>query len=203
MGRARYLGTKSVGALNVGGAPVAADAFTLGDRTYTFQVAAANNLEITIGGTNADTANNIIAAVNANAPSVGILAEIDPVTNTCVRFSADTPGTAGDIALTEAVTDAGFTVSAATLTDGQNADFLTLDKGIYVVTALDVAVTSVVIKTSLAAPTLMSYNVFSATGLFKGTLSNLITISGSDIRHDFTGATDVVAGDLIHWVVVA
>lgn len=200
MGRTRYIGTKAIGALDVSGTPEADNNLVLGDRTYLFKASASNNLEITIDADPVVQAANIRDAINANPPSEGILAEIDPVETSCVRLSADTPGTNGNIALSS--NDGALTVSGANLTDGQNADFLTFDKGIYAVTALDVSVASVVIKTALSSPTIMSYQVFDANGVFKGTLTNQITISGSDLRHDFAGATDVVAGDQIHWVVV-
>jgi hypothetical protein len=201
MGRFRFIGSKAQGAMTVGGAPIADDSITVGDKVYVFQVAAANNLEITIGGSDAATATNIVNAINANPPSASVDARVDSVDDTTVRLVADDVGSQGNITLAEAVTDAGFTVSGAALTGGENANFQTLDAGTYTVTTLDVTAESVEIDTAVSSPIILSYSVFSATGLFKGTLSNLITVSGSRILHDFTGATDVVAGDVIHWMV--
>ncbi|HKS17041.1 MAG TPA: hypothetical protein VJU16_06995, partial [Planctomycetota bacterium] len=79
----------------------------------------------------------------------------------------------------------------------------TLGCGRYTVTALDVLATNVVIETSLPAAVpaeVALLYIRSNTGLFKGTLTGLITQNGTQIRHDFAGATDLVAGDTIDWI---
>ena len=205
MSRLKYFGRPAQGAIRFGtNTLVNGDTITIGGRVYEFRTsgsATPPNVQVNVGGSAALTAVALRDAINANKPTIGVTATIDPVDTAVVRLKADVAGAAGNLALAEAVADAGIIVSGANLTQGQNGSARNYHFGTYVVTALDVLATNVVIETGLpAAVEFAQLHIKSATGLFKGTLTGLITKSGAQIRHDFAGATDLVAGDLIEWV---
>lgn len=203
MGRIRYLGNVAQGSIHLANNTIVdGDYFTIGSKVYEFDdnaAVTAGRVLITIGGSAAATVTAMVAAINANKPSVPVTASVDPVSTSCCRLKADNRGSAGNIALTENVADAGFTVSGATLVGGENGGTQTEARGEYTVTAIDVLATSVVIETGLVSPRFPKLYTRKADGTFFETSTGVISISGSQIRHDFTGATDLEAGDKISW----
>jgi hypothetical protein len=111
-------GDYAVGSYVVGGQPAAADVITINGVVLTFRVAPTLADEIEIGATATITAANIAARINEEVERFGVSATS---AGTTVSLVAEDIGTAGNaITITETVTDAGFTVSGATLT-GANA----------------------------------------------------------------------------------
>lgn len=200
MGRVRFFGVPAQGAVYFSGQPSDGDYVTIGSKTYEFDdnaAVTAGRVAVTIGGSTALTAAALLAAINANKPTVPVTASADPVSNVTVRIKADSRGAAGNIALVKS--GANITVSAATLLNGENAGTQTVVRGEYAVTALDVLATSVVIETGLTSPRFVQLYTKKADGTFFETSTGVISVSGSQIRHDFTGATDLEAGDTLVW----
>ncbi|MFG1332028.1 hypothetical protein V5F41_12350 [Xanthobacter autotrophicus] len=116
----------ATGALTFSGVGTAADTVTIGARVYTLAAAAGAANTVKIGATAAETAANLIAAINAAAGAgvtygAGTLAHADVLaranSDTVVGIVAKVPGTAGNaIATTEAGTGTAF--GAATLAGG-------------------------------------------------------------------------------------
>jgi hypothetical protein len=203
MGRMRYKGNPAQGAIRFGSNTIVDEEYvSIGGKIYEFDDDAAvtsPHVLVTIGGSAAATAANLIAAINANKPSPGVTASADPVEAETVRLVADKVGTAGNLALVEAVSDAGITVSGANMTGGENGGSQKVARGEYVVTALDVLAANVVIETGLASPRFIKLYTRKADGTFFETSTGVVTISGSQIRHDFAGGTDLEAGDTLSW----
>lgn len=203
MGRVRYLGSVAQGAFHLANNTIVdGETFSIGGKTYEFDDDASvsgTNVLVTIGGSAALTAAAMIAAINANKPTPGVTASADPVDSATVRLKADDRGAAGNLALAETVSDAGFTKSGATMTGGENGGTQTPSRGEYVVTAIDVLAGSVVIETGLQTPRFPHLYIRKADGTYAENLTGVVSISGSQIRHDFAGATDLEAGDIIEW----
>lgn len=205
MGIWKAAGRRGAGTIDVGGQPVATETLTVGDKTYTYQVAAATNLEITIGGSAAATATNTAAAINANPPSVGVEAKIDTTRNTLIRVWGDRVGTAGNITITEVVADAAFVTTSAV--GGENRDTQTVDIGEYTVLAIEATGGNVEIPVGVSTPRLISCQLWSSAGLFREDLTDQVTVVNASgtvpafLRLDGTGAINPVGGDIIRYIV--
>lgn len=205
MARARYKGAKAQGAIHLANNTILdGETITIGNKVYEFDNNAsvtAGRVAVTIGGTVADTATNLIAAINANKPSKPVTAVIDPknASGQKINLFADQVGAAGNIALAETVADAGCTLSGATLTGGENAGEQTVARGQYAVVAMDVTADNIMIETGLTSPRYVQVEVRSAAGVPKAHTAE-VTISGSKIRLNFAGATDPAATDIVSWV---
>lgn len=202
MGRQKYEGVKAQGAIRFGSnVLVNGELFTVGGKNYEFRTsgsAGAGNIQVNVGGTAALTAAALIAAINANKPTVPVTAYIDPIENVTVRLEADFPGTNGNLAMSETVVDAGITISGANMTNGEDAGNQVEARNEYVVTALDVAAGCCMISTGLQTPRFMQLEVRTATGLQKA-ITSLCTFDGTRIKVDSDGATNPAAGDKIVW----
>lgn len=202
MSRVRYFGNPAQGSIKFGSNTIIdGETITIGNKVYELRAAApagGGHILVVVGGTAALTAAALIVAINANKPSVPVTAVIDPVSNVTVRLVADVAGDAGNIILQETVVDAGIVVSGATLVGGENAATQTIARGKYAVTQNDVDATNIVIETGLVSPRFATVESYGATGA-KKTSTGLVTVSGTKILHDFTGATDHVAGDVLVW----
>jgi len=202
MSRVRYFGNPAQGSISFGSNTIVdGEIITIGDKIYELRAAgsaSAGHVLVGVGGTATLTAAALVAAINANKPTVPVTASVDPITATVVRLVADAPGAAGNIALLEGVADAGVVVSGATLVGGENAGTQTVARGKYTVTANDVTATSIVIETGLVSPRFATIETYSSTGA-KKTSTGLLTISGSKLLVDFTGSTDHAATDVIVW----
>lgn len=203
MGRVRTYGGKSRGAIYFGGAqPTDGDTVTIGDKTFEFDDDAAvteGNVSVTIGGNLAASVAALLAAIIANPPSPGIVAAMDFVATTlCIRLTASNPGANGNVALSASMTDVLNIVSGAALTGGENPGDATISRGEYVVTALDVLTASVVIPTGLVSPRFVQMERYRGGELLEA-VTGLKTVNGGDLRHDFAGATDLQAADVISW----
>lgn len=204
MARVRNKGNKAQGSIHLANNTIVdGDYLTIGSKVYEFDDDAAvtsGRVLVTIGGSAAATAANLIAAINANKPSRPVTAAIDPtnVSGQKVNLIADRVGAAGNIALTENVANAGLTVSGATLLGGENASEQDVARGQYVVTAADILADGIVIETGLTSPRFPITELRTTAGLIKAA-TYLLTISGSKLIFTFAGATDPIAGDVLRW----
>ncbi len=205
MGRVRNFGNKAQGMLYFGGAnpTVDDDAVTIGVSVFRIVTAegdeGAGEIPVVKGVAVANTVAALLAAINANPPAPGIVASADPVATTLgIRLIAENPGENGNVDLVVEMTDVLNIGSDDTLVGGVNPGNRTLHSGEYVVTDADVAAASVVIETGLAAPINVQAEVRRSGDLVEA-LTNLQTVSGSKIKYDATGGTDLAAGDKISW----
>jgi hypothetical protein len=201
MGRQKFEGVKAMGAVRLAVNPADTETVTIGNKVYEFDnnaAVTAGRVSVTIGGSAAATAANLITAINANKPTPGVTAYADPIDNLTVRLEADAVGSDGNMALAETMAGAGNEVSAANMTGGENAVNQVEARGEHVVTALDVAAGCIMISTGLSTPRFRQIDCWSSTGLQKA-LTSLCTFDGSRIKIDFDGATNPVAGDLVSW----
>lgn len=204
MGRFRFSGNRAVGAFRSGdfASLVNGDYIIIGSKKYEFRTsgsATAGNVQVNVGASDALTITAFMAAVNANKPTVPVTAVVDPIDPKVARITADSRGAAGNIVFTASLTGAANVISGSGLLQyGESAAEQVLHRGSYVVTAIDVSATSIVIETGLTSPVHATIESYTSTGA-KKTSTALKTISGTKILVDFTGATDHVAGDVIEW----
>ena len=204
MGRVRTYGRKATGAIRIGGDnPTDGDTVTIGATIFEFDdddAVTEGNVLVAIGAGASDSVAALLAAILANPPAPGIVAAADPVEPTkTLRLQASNPGAEGNVALACSMTDvADNIVSGAALTNGENAGDATIAFGEYVVTALDVLAASVVIPTGLVSARFVQLERYRSGELLEA-VTGLKTVSAGDIRHDFAGATDLAAGDVLSW----
>jgi len=205
MGRVRHFGTRSQGAIRIGGAnPADTETITIGNKVFEWDnnaAVTAGRVLVTIGGSVAASITNLIAAINANKPTPGVTAFADPIDALVVRLEADAPGPLGNHALAETMGDAANIVSAAAMTGGENGGTQSIHRGEYTVTAMDVTAGSVLISTGLTSPRFLQVDVFDSNGVQKGALTTRWSINGTRILGDADGATNMVAGDRVEWQV--
>ena len=203
MGRVRFFGIKAIGSIHfASNVLVDGETITIGDRIYEFDDNAsvtAPNILVTIGGSAAATVTNLIAAINANKPTVPVTATVDPVSAVTIRIVGDAQGANGNLALAETVVDAGITLSGALMTDGENAGSQTVHRGLYIVTANDVLAANIVIPSGLTTPRFVEADLRDTNGVFREDITGQLTVVSGEIHHGFEGATDLVAGDQIIW----
>jgi hypothetical protein len=212
MGRFEYEGGVSVGAVRIGDHANLnlGEVIVLGDKTFEWDDGGgvgAGNIAVIKGGNAAADITALKAAIDAAAIggfSAGTLVEtiIDSVDSATLRILGKEPGDRGNLAFTTTMADADNKIAATAnkLSHGENAANKKFQSGAYIVTALDVAAGSILIPTGLTAPTRRQIDCWSATGLQKS-LTTLFTLVGKNIKGDFDGATDPVAGDEIDWSV--
>lgn len=204
MGRTRFLGQKAQGAIRVGDFAnlVDGELIVIGDMRYEWDDNASvsgTSVTVTIGASDAASIVNLMAAINANPPSVPVEAVVDPKDAKTARLYANGRGAAGNLVFTTTMTDGDNVISGAGLLQyGENGGNQIIHRGSYVVTAIDVSSANIMIETGLATPRFFQVDALSSTGLQKS-LTTLWTITGSRLRGDFDGATDPVAGDVINW----
>jgi hypothetical protein len=111
-------GDYATGTITVGGQPADGETTSINGSAIAFVDADPAAGECLIGADTTETATNLRAVINADPDTYGVTAS---GSGTTVTLTANTIGTAGNaITLAEAVTDADFTVSGATLS-GANA----------------------------------------------------------------------------------
>ena len=205
MGRVRSFGVPAQGAIRLhGDNPADGDTVTIGDKTFEFDdddAVTEGNILVTIAGSTALSTAALLAAILANPPSPGITAAMDPVdTAKVIRLRANAPGAAGNVALSCSMTDVADTiVSGASLLGGENPGDVTMARGEYTVTALDVAAASVEIPTGLASPRFVQTERYRAGELLEA-VTGVRSVNAGQIRHDFAGATDLAENDVIVWL---
>lgn len=207
MGQVRYLGRKATGAIRFGSNTIVdGEIITVGDKVYELRAAgsaAAGHVLVAVGGTAALTAAALIAAINANKPTVPVTATVDPVENVTIRLAADAPGAQGNITLLEGVADAGVTVSAATLLGGDYGGKQFVESSVYVVTVLDVAALNIMIPLEVSNPRNLIVQYRKSTGEEHLSITDkAVLLSSPNFLKVFqAGATHLAAGDEIHYQV--
>lgn len=202
MGKQRFLGLKAQGFAFFGGTTfVDGEVCVIGNKTYEFDddaaVEAGNVLVDISSGTAALIAAAFLAAVNANKPTPGVTAVIDPKSNVMVHLIADARGVGGNMAVTEDVADAASLV-VGSLAGGESGGTQTEARGSHTVVASEVTADNIMIETGLTSPRFVDVEIRTAAGVPKAHTAE-ITVSGSKIRINFAGATDPAATDVIFW----
>lgn len=203
MGKERFLGQKAQGLIRIGGTTILdGETATIGGKVYEFDTpdgVAAGHVAVSIAsGTAAGIAAALIAAINANKPTPGITAVVDPLDTAKIRLIADARGTAGNMAISDTVAD-GPSLTHHDLINGEAGGTQTEARGDYTVLADDLAGTkSVVVDTGLTSPRFVLAQVRRAGVLvaFDGAL----TISGSKLCWADAGSVHLAAGDVITWL---
>lgn len=200
-GRLKFKGAKACGAIHLSGQPADEEIVTIGDKVFEFDDDAAitaGRVSVTIGGSAALTAAALLAAINANKPTIPVTASADPVdaSGSCIRLVADRVGANGNMVLTEAASN--LTVSGATLLGGENAAIQTPARGAYTLTAIDILADNVMIETGLTSPRFAKVVCRTSAGLRKE-ITALVTVSGTKIQVAFAGATDPISTDVLTW----
>lgn len=206
MSRWKFFGLKSVGAIRVGDFANLLDGevIVIGDKTYEWDnnaAVTAGHVLVTIGASDAACIVNLMAAINANKPSIPVSAVVDPKDAKTARIYADNRGAAGNIDFTTDMADAGNVIAAVDdlLANGENGGNQIRHRGVYVVTAIDILADNLMIETGLPnSIDWFSAEVRTTAGVPKAHTMEL-TASGTKIRGNFAGATDPVEGDVITW----
>lgn len=210
MGQVRYLGRKAVGTVRIGDVTKLASGQlqVLGDKTFEWRTsgsAAAGHVGVVVGVDEATCATNLAAAINANKPTQGCTAVVDPVDNKVVRIAADAPGSAGNLALTNTVGDASYVNGAATLLGGDNGGKQFVEEGVYVVQAVDVTATNIMIPLEVTNPRNLVCQYRKSTGEEHLSITDkavISTVGGVTFLKIFqAGATHLGSGDEVHYQV--
>ena len=190
------------------------ETITIGDQTYEADddasVVAGNIAVDATGAPDSDTmADRLVAAINANKPTVPVTAKknpaaLDTATTSGVRIEADNPGAAGNIGFTHTMVTGTSTIASVAdkLVGGENPGTQTFHRGSYVVHAADILLGGVLLPTGLQTIKAGQFEVQvrSATGLLKGGLTDLVTIvDNNKLQVDIDPAVSIVAGDRITW----
>ena len=211
MGRVRDAGNKSYGAVRIADFANLLDGelITLGDPLEGGKVfewdsnaaVGAGNILVTIGASDAACINNLRDAINAELDQY-LLAYVDPVDTKTLRIEGVEPGGLGNLVFTTTMLDANNIIAAVSgaLADGGADENRARASGVYIVTALDVLATSLMIPTPFAAPALGNLRVVSSADVPKY-ITSKPTISGTRIKITDNGATVLAAGDKVTWEV--
>jgi len=207
MGELVFPGNKSYGSIRIGAyaSLVNGDTITIGNKVYEFRTsgsAAAGHVQVNVGGSGAATAIALQAAIAANQPSVPIDSYVDAVDALVVRLEAHDAGTAGNIAFSASMTGGTNIIDQTSgfLLGGENGKLTHLDSGRYTVQPLDVTAACIMIPTKLAAPKILSIQVFDATGVLKVCTGTFVP-SSNRLKYVPAGGTNPAATDVICWSV--
>lgn len=209
MGRIRFFGNKSKGSVRIAdfASLLDTEVIVIGNKTFEWDdnaAVTAGNVLVTIGASDAISITNLRDAINANKPTPPVDAVVDPKDTKVLRIEATNRGAAGNMAFTTDMADADNIIAAVAdkLDGGENGGQQTLHRDVYTVTALDVLADNIMIPTGIPnTPRFRQVEFLSAAGLQRNTVTALVTLVGKDLRIDFAGAVDLVAGDLVVWQV--
>ncbi len=206
MGETVFPGSKSKGSIRIGAyaSLVNGDTITIGDVTYEFRTSGSadpGNIQVDVAGSGALTVAALVAAIVANPPTPLIDPYVDSVDSLVCRLEAHDEGSLGNVAFEADLTGATNIIdqTSGLMLNGANGSLKHLESGRYIVTALDLTATCIMIPTTLTTPKIVSIQVFSATGLLKGNLTTLWTVSSTRIKGVITGGTDPIATDIVAW----
>jgi len=203
MGKQRFLGLKAQGYVHFGGDTfVDGETIVVGNKTYELNdtegdVVPGNVWVDRSTSTAVAIAPLFLAAVNANKPTPGVTAVVDPKSAVTIRLYADARGAAGNMDVSDTVADAPSCV-VGDLISGEAGGTQTEARGEYVVTAVDILADNIIIETGLTSPRFTQIEIRTTAGVIKAATVEK-TITGSKIRLNLAGATDPVAGDVIEW----
>lgn len=195
-----FPGENAVGVIDFNGVFEAASTITVGGTVYTeADTADAPNGVFTNGASAANSATSFAAAVNddTRAASVGITAVVSDAGDSVVLF-ADQPGTAGNYAVT---TTSAANATVEDMKSGRDPARKRIMGGNYTVTDQDVLADEINIGLPFA-PSGFVVNLRTSTGLADAsTFLATLETTPNRLLLNFAGATDPVAGDIVHYVV--
>jgi len=206
MGTIEYRGSKGYGAVRIGDFANLADGeiITIGNKVYEWDnnaaVTAGRKL-VTIGGSDAACATNLAAAINAEPPTLyPVVAYVDPVDTKTVRIETTKQADAGLMTFTTTMADGDNIIAAVAnkLAGAESQRLQVLDEGEYVVTALDLLATNIMIPTSHSTPRKVTFLCYDTNGMQR-VLSWRGSVSNGRIKISTNGATPPIAGDRILW----
>ncbi len=207
MGETVFPGNKSYGAIRIGAyaSLVNGDIVTIGTKVYEFRTSgspSAGHVAVAVGADGPGTASNLQAAIAANPNVPKIDAYIDAVDTKVVRLEGDDSGILGNVVFSASMTGATNIIDQTSgfLLGGEAGNLRHEDAGRYTVTALDIAAGSIMIPTKIAAPRIMSIQVYSSAGLRKYE-TTLWTTSSNHLLGTISGGTNPIATDIVCWSV--
>ncbi len=217
MGRNRFLGLKSFGAIFISETATLADfldpeTVTIGNVTYEADDDASvlpGNIAVdATGAPDSDTmADRLVAAINANKPTVPVTAKknpavLDDAVTSGVRVEADNPGANGNIGFTETFATGSSKISGVGfLENGENPGTQTYHRGKVKVSQADLDLGGLVFPTGLQTvkPDQFEVQVRSSTGLIKLITDLASIIDSNKIQIKIDGATPILLDDIVVW----
>lgn len=194
-----FPGQNAGGVVDFGGAAEAASTVTIDGTVYTeADTEDFENGKFTNGASAADSATSFAGAVNGDTRegNPDVTAFVSDAGDSVV-IVANKAGTEGNLALT---TDSSTNVTVEDLHDGKGSARKKIIAGNYTVTDQDVLADEVNIGLPFA-PSGFLVNVRTSTGLIDAvTVLATIETSPNRLLINFAGATDPVAGDIVHFV---
>ncbi len=221
MGRIVFKGNKGHGSVRIGeyGTLIDGDYVQLGNKKYEF-----NDTEgdVTAGRvwvhrqTDAATCiTNLVAAILAEPPtsaddgSAPCKAYVDTKSAIVCRIEATARGRKGNVDLIGSFADSDNTVAAEDdkLAGAEEGSEQNYQRGVYTVTAHDVAADNLEFPCGLTSPSMLMAQVYSAAGVLKACTAEFTFIDGlgdgqARVRGNFAGATDPAATDEVRWFAV-
>ena len=209
MGRQRFFGNKGHGVIFISEAIGVADVvdgevIVIGTKTYEFDDDAsvgAGNILVDMSGApdGATVEATLVAAINANKPSVPVTAVAhpgNPAVSGCVLISADARAGAGNMVFTTTMATGTSAISGAGLLEfGEDGGSQVESRVEWVVSPEDVLATMIAIETGMNSPRFADATVRTAAGVVKA-WDGALTVVGSQIRLAIGAvawaATDVV-----------
>ena len=194
-----YPGQNAVGVVDFNGVAEAASTITIGGKVYTeADTADAENGVFTNGASTADSATSFAAAVNGDvrkdAPKVTAVLSDE---GSSVILVADESGSDGNLSVE---TDSAANVTVENMHDGKDEGRKKIVVGNYTVTAQDVLADEINIGLPVAASGFV-VNLRTSTGLTDAATFLATAETGPNrLLLNFGGATDPVAGDIVHYV---
>jgi hypothetical protein len=201
MGRTRFFGGKAlVTSVRIGAfaSLVNTDTITIGSKIYEWGAGTTGRVQVVIGGSGALCITALIAAINANKPSVPCTAVVDATDTSVCHVIADARGSAGNLVCASTMTGATNIISHTLGVGGENGGNQILHRGSYALVALDVTTTAFRVPTGLASPAHFMFQVRRAGVLIA--VTDAVTVVGGDLVYTFAGATHAQAADVFAWM---
>ena len=212
MGRQRYFGNRAQGVIFISETASVADVvdgeiITIGNKVFEFDddaVVSGSNVLVDMSGspTAAAVRATLIAAINANKPSIPVSAVVgfaEPALTGCIIIQADAEGDAGHIVFTTTmITGTSAIDGLGLLQGGENGSSQKEWRACRIVEDEDVLVAGLQFDTGLDSPRFATAVVRDANGVeiaWDGELTRV----GREVRMDNGGSVDWAAG---HEVVV-
>lgn len=194
-----FPGQNAVGVVDFGGAAEAGSTVTIGGAVYTeADTADSENGIFTNGASAADSATSFAAAVNDDTRegNPDITAFVSDAGDSVVLI-ANKAGTAGNLTLS---TDSATNVTVEDMHDGKDPERKNIVAGNYTVTDQDILADEVNIGLPFAASGFVVDLRTSTGATDPATFLATIETSPNRLLLNFAGATDPVAGDIVHYV---
>ncbi len=218
MGRIIFQGNKGHGAVLIGnyGGLADGDFITLGDQEYEFNDTEGDIVDGRVwvdrlAGTAADVIAALVAAIIANPPtsaeagSAACTAYIDHKATQVARIEAAGRGRNGAVTFLATFADAGNKIDAVDdkLQGAEVGSEQKMQRGVYVVSAIDVVADNVEFPIGLDSPSQADFDVYTSAGVKKYATTEWTLLEDGDgkarVRGNFAGAIDPAQDDEIRW----